>query len=160
MIPKKIDSMTLFVAKHYHDYIRNHDRINGELKRSLKNHPKSDEIVANLSEQFRHVQDVRLKTGKKKISDMTLISAIRDFAEILVKGIEVEADKRIASELEKYMREHALDDEKDMQSTLEGKSTGAFEDMGLEIPEEQQVQTENHIKEPIPEGRVISIGKG
>lgn len=152
--------MRIFVAKEYHKFIRDHKTINSELKRSLAKHPKSDEFINNITNQFKHVQFLRLKKGKKKIGDKTLAEAIHDFAELLITAIEKKANEAMESEVAKYQRIHAGDDLKDMQSTLEGKSVAAFEDMGLVIPEDQQDQTENHIKEPIPEGRVITYAKG
>lgn len=160
MIPTTLDPMQRTVQKAVLEYIEKHQRIPSEMKRSLKRSEHVRKLIGNLTIQMKAASDLQLRRRGKRFKTKTIVDTVGDFTELFIKGFEGHVERRRESEMQKYIRNHADDDQKDMQKTLEGKSTGIFEDMGLVIPEDQQDQTENHIKEPIPEGRVISIGKG
>lgn len=118
-------------------YIDHHKRIPNEMKHALVGSHHLSGLVDRLTAQIKGVQDIQMKRNRKKIGTNTLRKYINDFVELFLKGFEGHAERRRQSDLKKYETEHAQDNEKDMQSTLEGKSAGVFEDMGLVIPEDQ-----------------------
>lgn len=148
------------VNKAVRQYIKNHKRIPGEMKHSLKKSNYLDQYIKRLSGELQRAQHLQIERRGKRFKPDTIKSMCAEFTEVFLTGIENAAERKRESEIEKYRRVHAADEVKDMQSTLEGKSSGVFEDMGLVIPEDQQDQTENHIKEPLKDGRIINIAKG
>lgn len=149
MIPVSLDPIERLVVKTVREYIHDHRRIPSEMKRSLKNSPHITTLMVRITTQLKRASDLQLKRRGKRFKTETLKNTIKDITELFIKGFEGHAEKRRESEIQKYMRAHAEDEQKDMQSTLEGNTAGIFEDMGLVIPEDQQDKTENHIKEPV-----------
>lgn len=160
MIPVSIDPIQKTVQKSVFDYIEKHSRIPSDMKRSLKRSDHVLKLIGNVTIQIKAASDLQLKRRGKRFKTQTIKSTVEDITELFIRGFEGHVEQRRESELKKLMRKNIDDQQKDMQATLEGKSSGIFEDMGVMIPQDQQEQTENHIKEPIPEGRVISIAKG
>lgn len=138
MIPINGDPMLNLVYRTVHKYIKNHRRIPSELKRSLQKSDHTNTLIKNLTYQHRNVQDLQIKRRGRRLKDKTIINSIEDFTEVFLVGVEGHANKRRESELDKYKRDHAGDEQKEMQSALEGNSTGVFEDMGLVIPIDQR----------------------
>ncbi len=153
------DPMLNLVYRTVHEYIKRHKTIPSELKHALKGSPHTKRFIKNLTGQYRAVADLRVKQGKHKLKTKTYKDTVEDMTELFLKGVEGHAQRKRESFMASYAREHADDDTKEMQSVLEGKNTGAFEDMGLIVPEDQQEKTDNHIKEPIKNGRIISLPK-
>lgn len=153
------DPMKLFVQKTVLDHIHKHERIPSEMKQALKGSSHVEQMIRNLTQQYTDVQNLRISQRKNKIKERTFKGAICDIVELFIENFERHADARIASDIEKAGQRQPHDDHNEMELALQGKSTGDFEEMGLVIPLDQQTQTENHIKEPITDGRVISISK-
>lgn len=160
LIPVPGDPMFNLAYRTVEAYIRKHQRIPLEMKRALKDSPHVRTLMKNLAFQFRNAQDLQIKRRGKRFKEKTIINGMEDVIELFIKGVEGHATRRQESEIAAYQREHADDETKEMQSTLEGNSTGVFEDMGLIIPIDQQEQTENHIKEPVKHDTMVDYGAG
>jgi len=134
------DPMRLFVFREIHNYIKNHKRIPSELKAALKNSAHVKNLNQSLTFELRKVQDFQLRRRGKRFKDKTLKDMIYDFTEVFLLQVEAAANKKRESIMQQYKREHAGDEKKEFELALAGKSTGAFEDMGLVIPEDQQTK--------------------
>lgn len=132
-----------FVRKTIIKFIDKHKTFPNEAKRSLIASHHMNLMVENLDQQIKDVQALQLSRNRMKIPEDTLIWFIDGFTEVFIKGFLGHIEKRQASEIKKYQMEHADDDIKDMQSTLEGNSVGVYEDMGLVIPEDQLEKPES-----------------
>jgi len=130
--------MLRFVKKHYDNYVSNHKAIPTEMKVSLRRHPKMRKFIRNMAIELQMVQELQLKGGRRALKKETLKGAVEDMTELFIKGFKGHADRRIESDLAKSMQKEKVDNLDDMQSALEGNSKGVYEDMGLEIPEDQQ----------------------
>ena len=153
------DPMKRMVAKAVRDHIFEHKTLPNDAKHALRDSHHFTTLVTKLTVQYKAVQDIQRARGKKLIADKTLIDTTKDFTEYMIAGFLGHIEQRSESDLQKAARKEATDNVAEMDKALQGESSGVFEDMGLVIPEDQQEQTENHIKEPVKDGRIINIGK-
>lgn len=129
-----------------------------ELKRAFLRHTSMNGFVAHICKEI-NIANLRLSGKGLSVKKETAEQVTREFVETSIKRVQDAANERVKSDIEKYKQAHANDDEKDMQDALEGRSNGIFEDMGLEIPIEQQENQETPLNSPLKEGRVITYGK-
>ena len=135
-----------------------------ELKGSLENHFRGKEFIKNISAQLIRADAVQRTRRNKGFKTKTIVDVAKEFTIRYIKCLEALADKKIESECSRYSREHAGDELKDMEATLKGKSSGIFEDMGIEIAEDREAKLDPDYKskedlDPLEKpGRVINIG--
>lgn len=139
-LPGTNDPMRLFVFREVHNYIKKHKRIPSEMKAALKGSDHIKNLTQNLTRELRAAQDFQLKRRGKGFKDKTLRDMVHEFTEIFLLQVEAAANKKRESMMAAYKREHAGDETKEFELALAGKSTGAFEDMGLVIPEDQRTK--------------------
>ena len=132
---------------------------NSELKKAFLNAPRLNALVSHIEKQ---VNIANMNLGKKGLSvkRSTLEQTVKDFITGKIELVERASEERTISDAEKSKRMKPVEEEKEMNRTLEGHSEGIYDDMGLEIPLEQQENQENPINSPLKEGRVITYGKG
>jgi len=71
-MPGTNDPMRLFVFREVSRYIKDHQRIPGELKAALKGSGHVRTLNANLTRELRKVQDFQIKRRGKGFKDKTL----------------------------------------------------------------------------------------
>lgn len=125
------------VIRWYQETIEKLD-INTELKKSLSAHERVPTFIQNLSEEFVKVQQYRLRKGKRHVDVKYLREITIDMVKDFVQKVEKLAEERVLSDLAKRAELDKASDAKDMEETLDGKPAGAFEDMGLEMPEDRK----------------------
>jgi hypothetical protein len=81
--------------------------------------------------EILQVQNHRIRLHKPIFRDTTIIEVIQDMTRVFVQGIESEAKSRYESDLAKLVREQKESEARDLDNTLAGNPTGAFEEMGI-----------------------------
>jgi len=130
--------VTKFVKKHFFEYVRRHQSINSEMKRAMKDNKHMHIFIDNMARQLIKAQDIQMKRRGKKFTEKTMISCVEDMSETFIQAYDAMANARVTSEIAKHAKRREEQNVDEMQSTLEGNSKGAFEDMGLVIPKDQQ----------------------
>lgn len=120
------------VRQYYNEAIALRKEINSELRHSLKNHPRMNTFIANMSAELVKVQNDRLLKGKPLIKDATIQGVVYDMVNMFIGGIEREADKRMQSEFAKYAELEAARYAKDLSDSADGKMSGVFKDIADE----------------------------
>lgn len=142
-----------FIKKHFHLAVGslNPPDISNELKHELLkgNHVMVNRFYQNLAKQLNDVQVSRRNKGKKPASLQDVVWMIHGLTKVFVTGIEVQAKRRIESELERLKREQEAQKTKDMESTIAGKPQGIFEEMGV-VTDEKALGPERDKKADAP----------
>lgn len=123
------------ITKTFNDTIKRVD-INSELKASLKEHPKTKQLLDNLHMELLKVDVLRRSQGKKSLKEQTIADTVRDFTYKFITGVEGEANKRIESDLKRLAREAELQKQKDLEATANGNVSGEYKELeeeGLKI---------------------------
>jgi len=141
------------VRRWYKDYVETHMVIPKELKEALRTSDRVPSFIDNLSVGIKKAQFVLLKRGRKPASMKTLKGVVEDYTELFLNGLINESNSRIESEIAKYEKEDKIRQQKEIEDASEGKMTGAFEDMGLEVPEAEQKKQE---LDPVDENKIIT----
>lgn len=126
-----------FAAKHFRATIvaMTDQEISSELRWRLVsgNHPRINLLLDNLARELYNVQLIQVKRGQKPHTLSDLAWSVKEMTKVFVHGIELEATKMYKTEAARLLEQKKAQEEADMQSTLEGKPQGAFEEMGLVI---------------------------
>lgn len=138
-----MDAFEKKIKKYFDDYVDRKKEINGELRAAVKRADMVSEFLRKMSDNLKRADDLQVLRRGKRFRDNTIKSVVEDFANVFLVGFEKIAEQRQMSEIERYKKAHEKDAQKEMDDALAGKNSGAFEDMGLYIPEEQRENNEN-----------------
>ncbi len=125
------------ILKTFNDTIRMAE-INSELKASLREHPKTVQLLNNLHRELLAVDALRRSQGKKAISAQTIQDTVKDFTHNFITGVDIAAQRRVESDLKRIARETEEQKKKDLELASDGKFQGEYEelkDSGLKIGE-------------------------
>jgi hypothetical protein len=117
------------VRKWYQESITLNQNIDSELKRALKVNERVPNFIDNLSVQFSKIQTMRAQKGKKPLKEKTLQTSTYEMIDWFIKGIKNDFDKRVESEAKKTARAKALQYQKDLEASADGKLTGEFTEL-------------------------------
>jgi hypothetical protein len=111
-----------------------------ELKKSLKHSERTPHFIRGVADELTKAERHLLLKKNKKLKLKTIIGAIEDLTKGFLANIEVMADRKRESLMEKLKREEAIRYQEDLQKTVDGKASGVFEDldiksMGIEVEE-------------------------
>lgn len=113
-------------------------KVNEELKRVALSHPRIFEIAGLLTKEFAQVEIIRKAKQKPALKRRTIEETAENFADLFIKKIEIEAENRYKSDIQKALEASKAQELKDLDSTSEGKAQGVFSEMvkdGLVINE-------------------------
>lgn len=107
--------------------------IDAELKAALRTQERIPLFVTNLATELQKVQDLRLKKGKPLFGERTLKETVYDFVDVFIKGLVSAKNAEYEASINKIVRAQKAQELKDMESTLDGKPQGAFEEIEMEF---------------------------
>lgn len=109
--------------------------ISEELRKKLM-HGKHDRLERFYDSVSYHLEQAQMKYMRSKgkfFKPQTISSTVYDLAVVFVSGLETMAKKMYETEAKKALAERRKQDILDMESTLQGKASGIFEEAGIII---------------------------
>lgn len=124
------------VRKYFIESVAEHPKASTDLKRMLTQHlqrkaPRIEDFLNKLTAEVIGANYTQLRSGKKPFSPPEVKWVVKEMTNLFVLGIEGEANRRMESDLARAKREQEAARIAEMDSTLEGKAAGAFEEMGV-----------------------------
>lgn len=126
------------VRKWYQEALALNKDVNSDLKRALKAHERVPNFIDNLSVEFSKVQVQRSREGKSPLSEKTLQQSTYDMVETFITGLKNSYDKAAESEAKKLARERAVQYQKDLEATADGKPSGDFQELEIQDVNDRQ----------------------
>ncbi len=119
------------VRKIFDSYIDSRSDIDLELKKTLKHNERLSPFLSMLSEEVSKAERLVHKRRGTPLKMDTINWLIEDMSRLLIRGIQLEADRRVESYIKKLQRKQELDYVKDLDETSEGRPSGVFEDLDI-----------------------------
>lgn len=131
------------VKKRVEDRLASKKDLRSEVLEAIHNSDQYRNFITGLTNQLIKSAMLVARRGKvKKLSDSTINSTIDDFTDHFVASFKYDAELRNESDLDRIAREQKVQDYKDMEKTLDGESSGVFEELGVEIVDKSEDQEE------------------
>lgn len=115
----------------YQEAVMANMEISSELKHALKAHERVPTFIDNMDQEVAKLQILRMKQGKPMYEEDQIKWLITKMTDVFVASLEVEAQKRHESDLERVLREQKVAEEKAMDDALAGNATGVYQEMGV-----------------------------
>lgn len=128
-----------YVEKKFYLFLENTDKCPPDLIRSLKTSDKTKPFLANLASEISKAERLIHKRRGTPLKMSTIDGLIDDMSRLLLRGIMNEADKRSLSYLEKKRQEYEKQYYEDLDSTVDGKPKGEFEELEIVQSETKEV---------------------
>lgn len=97
----------------------------------LKKHPNVENYLILLNKEITKVQDHGIKKRGRPYAKKYIEDVVRDMTNIFIKRLKFEAQKMYESDIARLERERKIQEQKDLDATVDGKSQGIYADMGI-----------------------------
>lgn len=128
------------LTKAFHNAVLRSPYATSELKSKLTRgkYERTETFLTNLRVELEKAVLVFIRKHKRKPNPQTVQSLIQDMTDIFCKNIERHADQMKMSDLAKSLIEKKAQEQAELESTVNGKAAGVFEEMGV-ISNEQEI---------------------
>jgi hypothetical protein len=123
----------LFVKKRATARLKSRTDVGAEILEAVRTGDKFRNMIDGLTNELQKAaRIVETRRGKPlKVSSLEL--TIDDFTDVLINSVKNEGIIRTESDLDRRIREKKVQDQKDIENTIEGNSTGVYEELGVEV---------------------------
>lgn len=99
----------------------------------LKKHPNVENYLILLTKEITKVQEHGIKKRGRPYAQKYIEDVVKDMTNIFIKRLKFEAQKMYESDIVRLERERKIQEQKDMDATVDGKPQGIFEEMGVVV---------------------------
>lgn len=112
--------------------------IDEALRMSIRRGDRFRNLIASLVGELNKAAKVVYKRRKVHLKQETLDDTVKDFVQCLIRSVIFEGDRSVESQAAKTLREEKKQEIQDMENTLDGKPSGVFEELGVEIVKDRE----------------------
>ena len=122
------------VKKYFREAVKGNIHCNPALRERLLNpqmHPNVNRYLTLLAVEIEKVQAHGVKTRGRPYKENHIKELVHDMTRIFIQKMEFDAQKMHESDIARSMREKKIQDQKDLDATVDGNSQGIFAEMGV-----------------------------
>lgn len=116
--------------------------IRAEILEAVRLGDKFRNMIDGLTNELQKAALIVEKRRGKPLKLSSIEMTIDDFTNVLINSVQKEGIIRTESDLDRRIREKKVQDQQDIENTIEGNSTGVYEELGVEIETDREESKE------------------
>ncbi len=121
--------------------------VKAEVLEAVRTGDRFRNMIHGLTNELQKAARIVFNRRGRPVKLSNIEMTIDDFTDVLINSVQKEGIIRTESDLDRIQREKKVQDQKDIENTIEGNSTGVFKELGVEFEETREESEDNSERE-------------